>query len=109
MRADAGRLAEHRRVEMVDDARPAARTRSAAKARKRSEDAPRHCGSLGGKCIADVALGERAEHRVGQRVQHDVAVGMREHAALGRDPDAAEPDVVALGEGMHVEARADAA
>ena len=29
---------------------PRARTRSTAKARKRSDEAPRHCGSLGGKC-----------------------------------------------------------
>ena len=30
---------------------PRARTRSTANLRKRSEEAPRHCGSLGGKCV----------------------------------------------------------
>ena len=56
----------------------------------------------------DIALRQRTEHRVGQGVQHDVAVGMGDDAPLGRDSHPAEPDVVAVGEGMNVEPRADA-
>ena len=49
VRTDARRLAQHvtSRWSMTP---PLARTRSAAKARNRSDEAPRHCGSLGGKC-----------------------------------------------------------
>ena len=75
---------------------PRARTRSAAKARKRSDEAPRHRGSLGGKWIADVAVREGAEDRVGQRVEDHVAVGMGDDAADVRHAHAAEPDMVAL-------------
>ena len=85
-----------------------ARTRSHAKARKRSDEAPRHCGSLGGKCDADIAVGERAEDRVDQRVQRDVGVGMSGDAARMRDAHAAEHDVIAVAEGVHVETAAGA-
>ena len=57
---------------------------------------------------ADVAVGERAENGVDQRMQRDVGVGMSGHAARMRNADAAEHDVIAVGEGVHVEAVADA-
>ncbi len=87
---------------------PRACTRSTAKARKRSEEAPRHCGSLGGKCTPMSPSAQRAEDRIDQRMQHDVGVGMAGDAAVMGDAHAAEPDVIAGGELMHVEAEAGA-
>ena len=57
---------------------------------------------------ADVAVGERAEDGVGQRVQDHIGVGMAGERLGVRDLDAAEGDVIARPEGMHVEAGADA-
>ena len=87
---------------------PRARTRSHANARKRSDDAPRHCGSLGGKCDADIAIGQRAENGVDQRVQHDVGVGMARQSARVRNAHPAQHDMIAVAEGVHVEAAAGA-
>ena len=56
---------------------------------------------------ADIAGADRAQHRVGQRVQADIGVGMADEAGVVRDRDAADADVVAGAEGMHVEALAD--
>jgi hypothetical protein len=48
------------------------------------------------------------EQRVAQRVDRHVAVGMRLHAALEGNAHAAEHEMVALAEGVHVETAADA-
>ena len=53
---------------------------------------------------ADIALGQRAVERVGQRVQPDIGVGMPREAALMRHPHAAQPDMIARAEAVHVEA-----
>ena len=56
---------------------------------------------------ADIAFRDRAEHRIGQCVQGDVGIRMaREALAIG-NADTAEPDGVAIGEGVHVIAGAD--
>ena len=60
------------------------------------------------KVLADVAVGERAEDGVDDGVQHHVGVGMSGQAAVMRDPHAAERDVIAGAEGVHVEADAGA-
>ena len=57
---------------------------------------------------ADIAVGQGAEQRVRQGVQDHVAVRMGDDAAVMRNLDAAEPDMVAIAEGVHVEARAEA-
>ena len=44
---------------------------------------------------ADVAVGERAEDRVGERMQRDVGIGMAGELARVRDLHAAEPHMVA--------------
>ena len=51
---------------------------------------------------ADVAIGERAEDRVGDRVHQHVGVGMADEALIVRNLDAAEPDMIAGAEGMDV-------
>ncbi len=56
---------------------------------------------------ADVAVAERAVERVGKRVQADVGVGVAGQALVVRNAQAAEPDVIAGGEGVDVEALAD--
>ena len=61
------------------------------------------------KMHADVAVGERAEDRVGQRMQRDVGIGMAGKLAVVRNLHAAEPDMVAAGvEGVDVIADAGA-
>ena len=57
---------------------------------------------------ADVAVGERAEQRVGHRMQHDVGIGMAAQLLPVRDAHAAEHHVVAGGESVHVDAGAGA-
>ena len=57
---------------------------------------------------ADIAVAQGPEQRVGERVQDDVAVGMGRDAALVRNAHAAEPDVIAGRESVHVESGADA-
>jgi len=56
---------------------------------------------------ADVAIGERAEDRIGEGMERDVAVGMADDAPGMLDCDAAEHDLVARSEGVDVVARAD--
>ena len=58
--------------------------------------------------VADVAGAERAQDRVGQRVEDDVGVAVAGKALVVRDMDAAEPELAAGGEGVDVEAEADA-
>src|SRR4051794_11082903 len=56
----------------------------------------------GWKVRADVAVRQRAEDGVDQRMQSDIAVGMGEKAACVRDADAADHQVIAVAEGVHV-------
>lgn len=56
----------------------------------------------------DVAIGQRAEDGVDNRMQSDVAIGMREEAAIERHTDAAQHQVIAVGQRMHVVAGAGA-
>ena len=62
---------------------------------------------VGREMLADVAVGERAEDRVDQRMQRDVGVRMAGQPAVVRNLDAAEPDMIAVAEGVHVEAVAE--
>ena len=57
---------------------------------------------------ADIAVGERAEDRIDQRVQHDIGIRMAGQSAIMRDPHAAQRHVIAVAEGVHVEAHAGA-
>ena len=57
--------------------------------------------------LADVAVGERAEDRIDERMQRHVGVGMAGQPAVVRDLHAAEHDVIAVAEGVHVEAVAE--
>ena len=54
--------------------------------------------------LTDVALGERAEHRVDQRMQGNVGIRVAGDPARMRNAHAAEHDVIALDKGVHVEA-----
>ena len=56
---------------------------------------------------ADVAVGQRPVDRVGERVQGDVGVRMAAESVGVGQAHAAQPDVVAGREGVHVEALAD--
>ena len=107
MRADARRLADHGGVEMRDDAAAGAHALD-----REGEEAVRR-GALPLRIArremhADVAVGERAEDGVDQRMQHHIGVGMAGNATAVRDAHAAEPDVIAVGELMHVGAGARA-
>ena len=57
---------------------------------------------------ADVAVAERAENGVDQRMQHHVGVGMSVQPAVMGNADAAEHDMIAVAEGVDVEAHAGA-
>ena len=59
--------------------------------------------------VADVALADRAEQGVGDGVEGDVGVAVALEAAVVRDPHAAQPQRLAGGEGVDVEAEAGAA
>ena len=76
---------------------PRAVTRSTAKLRKRSDDAPRHCGSLGGKCTPMSPSASAPRMASVSACSADVGVGMAGERCGVRDPHAAEPDVVAAG------------
>ena len=57
---------------------------------------------------ADVALAERAEHRVAKRMNHHIAVGVRDDAAVCRAMRTPPSiDMIAVAERMHVEPLAD--
>ena len=58
--------------------------------------------------LADVAVADGAEQRVGQGMQGDIGVGVPLEAMRVRDPHAAQPDVIAGNEAVHVEALAGA-
>jgi hypothetical protein len=75
--------------------------------RKRRLSAPRHCSSEGGKCVPMSPSASAPEDRVAQRVDGDVSIGMGDDAALEGNAHAAQHEVVALAEGVHVEAVAD--
>ena len=100
-RRDAGRCAAPRRRSVTSRwamRPPRARTRSTAKARKRSERRAVPLRIARREMHADVAVGERAEDRVGQRMQHHVGIGMAgERRASCGNAHAAEHDVVAVG------------
>ena len=87
---------------------PRAFNRSTANVRKRSDVAPRHCGSLGGKMCADIAVGERAEDGVDQQRaaprRHPNVRRARGHVRCGP----AQHDMIAVAKGVHVEAHAGA-
>ena len=57
---------------------------------------------------ADIAGRDRAEQRVCQRMQPDIGIGMTGEAAVVRDVDAADHDMIAGRETMHVETLPDA-
>ena len=102
VRRDLRPLADERHVEMDDAAAAFAHA-----AHRVGEEAvgrsalPLRVG--GRKVLADIAVADRAEQRVGQRMEADIGVGMADEAPVVRDLDAAEPDGVARAEGMHVE------
>ena len=64
---------------------------------------------IGGREVdADVAVGERAEDRIGQRVKSNVGVGMADQAAVMGNRHAAERHAAARTEGVDVVTGADA-
>ena len=66
-------------------------------------------GRLAGReMAADIALGQRAVDRVAQRVDADIGVGMAGQARVVRHLDAAQHQLAAGRQHMHVEAGADA-
>ena len=85
---------------------PRAVTRSTAYFRKRSEAAPFHLRVARRKMRADIAVRQRAENGVDQRMQADIAVGMGEKAFRVRHAHAADHQMIAVAEGMHVVAGA---
>src|SRR5215203_631056 len=61
-----------------------------------------------GKVRANVAVRKRAENRIDQRMQPDIAVGVSEKAAAVRHPNTADHQMIAVAEGVDVEAGSDA-
>ena len=107
MRRDARRFAHDGDVEMRDHAAAGAHPLAGeGEEAIRRRAAPLRIARR--KVLADVAFGERAEDGIHQRMQRDVSIGMPGHAARIWDTDAAEHDVIAVGEGMDVEAVAGA-
>ena len=107
MRADPRRLAHDGDVEMRDA--PAA----CARALDREGEEPVGRGAAPVRIArremhADIAVGERAQDGVDQRMEHDVGVGMAGQAARMGDAHAAEHDVIAVAELVHIEADAGA-
>src|SRR5258705_11894594 len=60
----------------------------------------------GREVLADVAIGNSAEDGIRQRVEADIGVGMALQALRMRDPDPAQPDMIARYQAMNVIARA---
>ena len=105
VRADLRRLAQERHVDVGDA--PA----QFAHARGRIGEKDARGGAAPGRVarrevLADVAVADGAEQRVGECMQPDVGVGVPFEAMRVRDLHAAQPDVIAGGEAMHVEAGA---
>ena len=71
----------------------------------RSDEAPFHCGSDGGKCSPMSPSAERAEDRVGQRVQDDVGVRVADQAAVCGIATPPSMTCVAGAEGVDVDSR----
>ena len=107
MRPDARRLADHGHVEMGDEA-AARRYALDGKAQETVGGGAAPLRIAGRKMGADVAFGERPENGVDQRMQHHVGIGMAGQGLAMRDAHAAEHDMIAVAEGMHVDAGADA-
>ena len=85
---------------------PLARTRSAAKAKPVGRG-PAPLRVARWEMDADVAVAAR-QKGVGEGVQHHIAVGMCKDASIMGNPDAAEPDMVAVPKGVDVKPRAGA-
>ena len=56
--------------------------------------------------LADIAITNRAEQRIGQRMEQDIRIGMAQQLAMMRNGNAAEPDMIACREGMDIIAEA---
>ena len=54
---------------------------------------------------ADIAFGNRAEQRVGDGVKRNIGVAVAGQAAIMRNQDAAQPQLLALGKPVDVESR----
>jgi hypothetical protein len=108
MRPDLRRLADHRQVGMIDP--PAARVHQ----RNRMLDEAGRCRAAplrvaGREMRADIAFADRAQDGVGQGVEQHVRVAMPLQSAGMRDEEAAQPQLLAVGQRMDVEAGAGAA
>ena len=107
VRRDLGRLAQEGHVDVGDGA--AARAHAPGRVGQeqvRGRALPARIGV--GEMLADVAVADGAEQRIGERVQADVGVGVALQRVGVRNPDAAQPDVIAWREAVHVEALAGA-
>ena len=107
VRPDARRLADDGDIEMRDPA-AALVTRSTANFRNWSDDAPRQRGSLGEKCLPMSPSASAPRIASTSACERDVGIRMTGQPAVVRNLDAAEPDMIAVAEGMHVEAVAEA-
>ncbi len=56
-----------------------------------------------GKVLADVAIAERAQDGIAKSMDHHVTVRMRHHALGISDFHAAQHDMIAFPEGVHIE------
>ncbi len=102
MRGNARRLGEHRHIGIDQSERGGAQPRG----HLAQENAAVRAAIVRiavGEMPADVAVAQRPEDGIAERVDHDVAVRVRHNAAGMRDAHAAEHDMVALAEGVHVE------
>ena len=107
MRTDLGPLADHGDVGVADT--PAALAdQFVAAAQESTAVRIFPLGIAGREMLADVAQRQRTEHRVAQRMDHHVAVGMGYDTAVMRNADTAQHDVIAVAEGVDIEALADA-
>ena len=88
--------------------KPRSRARLQAWSRKIRLAAPFHRGSDGGKCRPMFAIGQRAVDRVGERVHGDIGIRMALQPAVEGNVDAAEGDMGARAEPVHVVAVAGA-
>jgi hypothetical protein len=103
VRRDTRRLAYNRHVEMGDDAGACAHTLAGESEKALGRRAaPLRIARR--KVHADVAVSERAEDGIDQRMQRNVGIGMSGEPARMRDAHAAKHDVIAVAEGVHVEA-----
>jgi hypothetical protein len=87
--------------------RPAACMRAATARRKTRLSTPAITRIAVGKVLADVAEAQSPQHGVAQRVNDHIAVRVRHDALRVRNGHAAQNDVIAVAEGMHVETLTD--